>query len=253
MSFLFSYKFKLFIKSNIYLFLILQFTFRGLPLFIKKMLLPHEYDYYILKKIRFNRKIKILDIGGGFGESIISFYKISKNIAIDTYEPNPNNYKYCSKLKEKYSNLEVFNYAYGSPKKKTLLIPKFNKFHFDNFSGFKETLIRKNFKTLFNEKRISFSKQKIIFKKSKKKFDLIKVDCETDFYGVIKDLASNIKKETVIMIENSKDSKKIFSYLKKINKNYKCYFFNNSELTPYDIKNSNFDAKILNLIFMPKI
>ena len=119
---LFDNKFKSIIKRNVYLFLILNFVFKNLPHFIKKLLLPHEYDYFILKKIKIRKKIKILDIGGGYGESIISFYKMSKNIEVDTYEPNLNNFKYCIKLKKIYSTLNVYNSAYGEFKKKKIYL-----------------------------------------------------------------------------------------------------------------------------------
>ena len=62
MFFLFNESFKSYIKKNIYLFIFLNFTFKNLPHFIKKVLLPHEFDYNIVKKINRNRKLKILDI-----------------------------------------------------------------------------------------------------------------------------------------------------------------------------------------------
>jgi hypothetical protein len=58
---------------------------------IKQFIYPHEYDYYILRHLKI-KKTRILDIGGAAGESIISFYNINKNITVDTYEPNYNNY-----------------------------------------------------------------------------------------------------------------------------------------------------------------
>ena len=54
------------------------------------------------------------------------------------------------------------------------------------------------------------------------------------------------------MIENNEDSKKILLFLKKINKNYQCYFFNNSKLIKYNLSNKKLNAQILNLIFIPK-
>ena len=250
---LFNNKFKSLIKNNVYLFLILNFVFKNLPHFLKKLLLPHEYDYFILKKIKNRKKISILDIGGGYGESIISFYKMSKNIEIDTYEPNLDNYKYCNRLKKIYSTLNVHNAAYGKfKKKKFLFIPKFKNFSFDNFSGFNKFDIQKNFRSIFKIRKIKFSKQIIKFEKSIKKFDLIKIDCETNFYSVIKNVKSNLKKTTILMIENNEDSKKILLFLKRINKNYQCYFFNNSKLIKYNLSNKKLNAQILNLIFIPK-
>ena len=253
MFFLFNESFKSYIKKNIYLFIFLNFTFKNLPHFIKKVLLPHEFDYNIVKKINRNRKLKILDIGGGYGESIVSFYKMSKNIEVETYEPNFNNYIYCKKLERYYPSLKVYNFAYGMNNNKNfLLIPKYRNFIFDNFSGLNILEIKKNFKSLFNVNKVEFTKQKIKFKKSNKKFDLIKVDCETDFYKILKALTPNIKKSTILMIENNKDIIRILNFLKNIEKSYECYYFFNSNLVKLKFFNFKRSKNILNFFFIPK-
>jgi hypothetical protein len=221
----------------------------NLPFTIKKLIYPHEYDYYILKYLK-KKKIKILDIGGGCGESIISFYNINKEITVDTYEPNNNNYQYCLKLKEKYEGLNVYNYAYGLNKKKNnLYIPVVNNYRLDNLSGFDKNLITENIKSNFKIKKINFLQQECRYATDNKNYDFIKIDCETNFFNTVKSLLNNLTPDTLIMIEFNYELKKIYSFLKKRNINYKCYYLKNKK---YHILN-NFKKqnkeKILNVIF----
>ena len=238
-------------KNNIYMFITVSIIFRYLPHFLKKLILPHEEDFIILKMINVSKKIKVLDIGGGCGESIISFYKMRDNIEIDTYEPNYRNYLYCKKLKKYYKNLTVFNCAYGNSTKSILYVPKIRNFFLDNFSGFNVKDIKYNIKNLFNKDIIEFHNQEVCFDISEKSYDIIKIDCETGFYELVQNLTHNIDLSTILIIENSKQSKQVFNFLKEINNKYECFYLLNSKLIKYDLDINDFDKNILNLIFIP--
>ena len=237
------------IKNNFFLYKIFYYFIRNLPFTIKKLIFPHEHEYYILKYLE-KKKIKILDIGGGYGESIISFYNINKEITIDTYEPNNSNYQYCLKLKKKYEGLNVYNCSYGLNKKKNnLYIPVVNNCRLDNLSGFDKNLINKNIKSNFKVKKIKFLEQENRYATNNKNYDFIKIDCETNFFNTIKGLKNNLEPDTVIMIEFNYELKKIYLFLKKRNINYKCYYLKNKKFHILNNFKKQNKEKILNVIF----
>lgn len=250
--FLLNVKTKNYIKKNFFLFKFFFILFRNLPLTIKKIILPCEREYYILNHILKKNFFRILDIGGGMGESIISFKNLNKNVLIDTYEPNYNNYKLCKKLEKSYANVRVNNFAYGNSRiKKYLYIPVIDDLRIDNFSGTKISDINLNIKKNFPTNEIKYLKQIVKFKKNKKKYDLIKIDCEADVYDVVKNVSNNIHSTTVLMIEFCSDMKKIYLFLKKKN-NYECYFFKKKNLLKLNLMSKKKHKKSLNVLFIPE-
>lgn len=246
------------IKKHFFIYKIFHWCLRNLPFVIKQFIYPHEYDYYILRNLKI-KKIKILDIGGGTGESIISFYNINKNITVDTYEPNRNNYKFCLKLKKKYKELTVHNYAYGSNKiKRKLQIPVLNNYRLDNLSGFKKKDIIENIKVNFFIKKINFLEQKVEYSKNDKKYNFIKIDCETNFLDTVKSLSDNFSSNTIIMIETNYEIKNIYEYLKKKNDTYRGYYYLDGILEKINNYNSKtvskivLNKKIKNILFLNK-
>jgi hypothetical protein len=150
----------------------------------------------------------------------------------------------------------VYNYAYGSNKtKRKLQIPFLNNYRLDNLSGIKKKEIIESLKINFSIKKINFVEQKIRYTKNTKKYDFIKIDCETNFYDVIKSLSNNFNLNTIIMIECNIEMKKIYKYLKKKNTTYEGYYHENKilkKLNNYSDKNIKvlLDRKIDNIIFL---
>jgi FkbM family methyltransferase len=250
--FLLNKKIKNYIKRNFFLFKFFFSLYINLPLIIKKIVLPHEKEYYILNHIIIKKNFRILDIGGGMGESIISFKNLNKYVLIDTFEPNYNNYKFCKKLESSYANLHVYNFAYGNSKiKKYLYIPLIDGFRIDNFSGLNISEINYNIKSNFPTNEIKYLKQRVKFKKNKIIYDLIKIDCETNGYDVVKNLSNNLCVTTVLMIEFSRDIKKIYLHLKKTN-DYNCYFFKKDFLCELNLMDKIKHKNIKNVLFIPK-
>ena len=110
-------------------------------------------------------------------------------------------------------------------------------------------MIIKSIKSNFNTKNIKFLKQEVRFKTNNKKYDFIKIDCETNFFNTAKGLSNNLKQDTLIMIEFNPDLKKIYSFLKKKNIKYKCYYLKNKKLNILNNLNKKNKEKILNVIF----
>jgi len=194
---------------------LLERIIRGIPLIyflIRNLAVKfnlYENDFYLLKKIFYNKKINIIDIGASDGLSSVFFLKHLNTNRIICYEPN---YELFTKLKKifKNSNADLYNYGLGYKNKKIKLyypyIKIFGKKKILLTYSFpkKEDLIeqiKKDFliKPLICSKYIKIKKFKFV----KERIHLIKIDTNGSELNIIKQILPLIKRDKpVIFIEN---------------------------------------------------
>ena len=78
-----------------------------------EFLFPHEQDYFGMNNI-FSRNFNgdILDVGGNYGQSTVSFRKLGfKKNKIFIFEPNKHLFFNLKRIKEKYKNTYLYNYG----------------------------------------------------------------------------------------------------------------------------------------------
>jgi FkbM family methyltransferase len=213
-------KISIFIYNNIYFF---------------KYLLPHEKDYFGLKKIIRTSDVRgiFLDVGANLGISTLGFIKLGYKNPIYLFEPNKYLYKnYLIKLKNKYKQIRIFNFALGKKEESREIFQPFYKnkcIHF--LSSFNKKYLMDSLNLIFKK---NISKKFIInkFKIKIKKFDslklnnnikFIKIDVEGFDHFVIMGMKNLIKKSSpIILVEFNKEN---FYKIKSILRNYNPYIY----------------------------
>ena len=207
-----------------------------------------------MKIIFKNKKIRILDIGASDGISALYFIRNLNPIKIDCYEPHPIFYKQLIKLKKKYKIINIFNFAISKTNKKLNIYYPIIKIFFFRLPLFAYTYYVINdlkkqinldfiFKSgiVIEEKKLQLRK----YKKSKIKYDLVKIDTNGYEHEILISIYSQlIKDKPVIILENSYMLPKINQLLSKLG--YKKYFFENDKIK------SHKREKSLNIIFLNK-
>ena len=197
-----------------------------------------EKDFDGLKKILFNKKINIIDVGASDGISAKFFLNNLKVNKIFCFEP----YKNYIKILKKNKKLIVKPYAIGDKNiKKTIFFPRYNflgkKFDFITYAHYDQNLLNHFINDFHYQKNLSIARTTIKIKKIKDlkfKIDLIKIDTNGFEYNVIKGLMHIIKKHRpVLIIEINRDERKINKLLKKYN--YNDYY--------YSLKKKSFSKK----------
>tara|TARA_B100000989_G_scaffold136173_1_gene101187 strand:+ start:872 stop:1621 length:750 start_codon:yes stop_codon:yes gene_type:complete len=201
-----------------------------------------ENDFFYLKKIFLQKKINIIDIGASDGISALFFLRNLNPNKIFCYEPQEIFVKKLEKLKQKYSNLIIFNYGIGLKKSKMkIFFPCFyfiyKKFFLLTYSFQKKIELQKQIETdFFFKPKIEKSYIKIRkFSLLKEKIDLIKIDTNGSEIEIIKCLTNQIKRDKPILIIENNNIKLIYNILKKYN--YKKFIVNGNNLFPH--KNQN--------------
>ena len=247
------------VRSNFYLFIF--FRYMTNKFFFKYI---YESDFKILKYlnktdffIKSKRKV-ILDIGANDGISIKAIKNFIKNITIYSIEPGKENFEKLKKLKKKYDNLRIINYAVFNKKekeKKVLFQPFYKKFHLSPFDSLniKDVYKSMNFSLFIKniEKKIHIKKSYVKTNKVDN-FNLkpcfIKIDIQGHEYNCLLGSLKTIKKNLpIIMMEyDLKQNKKIYKVLKKIN--YKKFFFRSKNGLLKEHKNE----RIFNIFYIHK-
>ena len=166
------------------------------------------YPYEIGTKIsaNINEDIKsILDIGGNIGQFSISAAKVlSSTTRIDSFEPNPEVYKYLEKNTRGIENINTYNYAIGSGKKLKL-------FYVPNKSA-KGSIIRENATNEDEEvKEIEIQVIQNVNKVTQhSNYDLLKIDVEGYEYEALKNLEGVNFKYAFIEVSGPKREKNYF-------------------------------------------
>ena len=207
-----------------------------------KFLFPHDKDYYALRILfKKNETRAFADVGGNIGLSTIGFRELGfRKNKIFIFEPDKNLIQiYLNKLKNSYSNLEIFSFGLSNKNYSAKLYRAYYKnilFHFNN--SFSKKYIKKK---LLDNYGTTSKKFKIrTLKLNLKKFDslkineeicFIKIDVEGLDHLVINGMKNYIKKYLpVILVEyNHSNFIDIYDFLKK---KYNCYFydFSNNKL-----------------------
>jgi FkbM family methyltransferase len=213
-----------------------------------KFFLPHDKDYLGLKLI-FKRNCNLnifLDIGANVGASALSFIKMGFYNKMYLFEPNFQLYKdYLIKIKKKYNNLIIYNYALGSKNKSLIFfLPYIGKTFIHYFSSFDKKYIINSCSNTFPNKKIILKKKIIKVKKFddlkiKDVIDFIKLDSEGYDLEIIKGLKKTISKfKPTLLIEYNVDL--YLKIVKKLNK-YHQFYYDIKKNSLVQINNSNFN------------
>ena len=238
-----SFFLKKFVINNIFIWLIILPLVRKLN-FFKFIFLPHEKEYFLAKSIK---NPFIVDIGGGGGESIYSFKKVSPHCKIITFEPERKNYLACSALKKKFQNGEIFVKNFGLSDKnenKILYTPYFygiKNLSLTTFSSFDKDILSKTIEKKFKTKKFNFISKKYAFKKLDNinfdKVDIMKIDVEGSELKVLKGAKKIIKKfEPIIIIEFASNKKELIKYINKMH-GYKACFIKKNKMKVFNKTN----------------
>ena len=219
----------------------------------------YETDFKLLiylKNLKFFSNKSILDVGANDGISIKAIRKFIDN-KIYSFEPNLINFKKIKSLKQKYKNLNVYNFGLSNKNKKDVFIYEayFKKYHLSPFDSLQYDDVLKHLKSSLFIKNIS-KKVKIIKKKiNLKKLDyfklspcFIKIDVQGHEYECIIGSLKTIKKyKPILMIEyDIKIINKINQILKKFGYMKYFYLVNKKKL----IKHKK--EKVFNMFFIHK-
>jgi len=199
-----------------------------------EFLFPHEQDYFGMKNIYSeNFKGDLLDIGGNYGQSTVSFRKLGfKKNRIFIFEPNKYLYSNLKRVKKKYKNTYIYNFGLSKKNEtKNLYTPIRKGRAYLALSSFskssQENQIKLQFPQYINE--FSYTKQicKLkIFDNLKLDIDpkFIKIDVEGYEENVIFGLKKTIKEnKPILLIEYNKRNFEII--YKFLNKNYNIYSY----------------------------
>jgi FkbM family methyltransferase len=212
-----------------------------------KFFLPHDKDYLGLKLI-FKRNYNLnsfLDIGANVGASALSFIKMGFYNKIYLFEPNFQLYNnYLKKIKKKYNNLTIYNYALGSKNKSLIFfLPYIGETFIHYFSSFDKKYIINSCSNTFPNKKIILKKKIIKVKKFddlkiKDVIDFIKIDSEGYDLEIIKGLQKTISKfNPTLLIEYNVNL--YLKIVKKLNK-YRQFYYDIKKNSLVQINNSNF-------------
>lgn len=209
-----------------------------------KFLLPHDKDYYGIKLISSNKNNLFLDIGANTGTSTLGFIKMGILNKICLFEPNYYLFdRFLKKIKNKYSNVLIYNLALGSTNKKlTFYMPYIDNKLIHYFSSFDKKYVKNSCLNTFPDKKINIKKKIINVKKFddvgiNSKVDFIKIDTEGHDLEVIKGMKKTIKKnKPIFLVEYNKNiHKKILNILK----DYSQYYYNLDKNSLLRIDTSN--------------
>lgn len=233
-------------KQNSFLFLISNF--------LSYKFLIHSGEHYKIIKLFSKKRIRILDIGGSYGESIKAFRKINRNVRIISFEPKKNSYFNLKKNFTNYKNIKILNFAIGTKKmKKKIFTPKIYNFSLNSWSSInKSNLVynlKKHCKNFFD--KFEITEEKIEIKNLDDFYmfrpDIIKIDVEGNELDVIKSsnkILFNFK--PVIIFELNKKNNLLESILLK--KGYQFYVFRKNKLSKIrKLENLNY-KKTYNII-----
>tara|TARA_B100000989_G_scaffold85925_2_gene61682 strand:+ start:7161 stop:7961 length:801 start_codon:yes stop_codon:yes gene_type:complete len=216
-------------KQNSFLFLISNI--------LSYKFLIHSGEHYKIIKLFSKKRIRILDIGGSYGESIKAFRKINRNVRIISFEPKKNSYFNLKKNFTNYKNIKILNFAIGTKKmKKKIFTPKIYNFSLNSWSSIKKSNLvynlKKHCKNFFD--KFEITEEKIEIKNLDDFYmfrpDIIKIDVEGNELDVIKSsnkILFNFK--PVIIFELNKKNNLLESILLK--KGYQFYVFRKNKLS----------------------
>jgi FkbM family methyltransferase len=232
-----------------------------------KFLLPHDKDYYGIKKIFSNNVNSFLDIGANTGTSTLAFRRMGFTNKIHLFEPNYFLFKkFLKKIKKKDSNIFIHNLALGSKNNKlNFFLPFINGKFIHYFSSFSKDYLKNSCLSTFPNKKVVIKKKVIKIKKFddlkiNERIDFVKIDTEGHDFQVIKGMKKTIKKyKPVFLIEYNN----LLHYkIVKLLKNYSQYYYNlenNLLVRIKKINNTNFDRfghlnplSIRNIFFIHK-
>ena len=226
--------------------------------FLEKVIRRHPFVYYIarkivrftnifeedaigVKKIKFKKKVNIIDVGASDGIASKFFLKNLNVNKIVCFEPN--NY-YASILRKMDDRISVKNYALSNLERTVSIFYPTYKSVFGNFDLIPYTYydpkkLKKQINWDFSfKKNLIIKKVKIKFKKINKinyKIDLIKIDVNDHGLNVTRSLIDIIKKnKPALLVETDADIYPIFKVLKKIG--YKQYYFSIKRNEFFEIK-----------------
>lgn len=214
-----------------------------------------EKDFVGIKKLNFNKRVNIIDVGASDGIATKFFYNNLNTGTIFCVEPHPSYIKILKKIKNR--NIVVKPFAIGEKiSEQIIFFPtyKFLNKSFDiiTYTFYSKESIRHYIKDFFFKKNILITKQKLHIKKIgkiNKKIDLIKVDTNGFEFPILRGLINIIKKDKPVLIieENKGNKKKINKLLSKFS--YTPYYYSVDKKKFIHYKNYN-DA--LNIFYLQK-
>ena len=228
-NFINSLKFKLIrlIESNPILNLII---YNNISFF--KLFLPHEKDYYGLKKlIPLNNNKDFIDVGGNIGLSTIGFRQLGYKNKILIFEPDKD---YCIKklnlLRKKIFNLKVFSFGLSErDEEKNFYQAYFMNIKMHFLSSFDKNYLKNIIRQVYWGFGFLFSiKSQNLRLKNFDKLNLatkpifIKIDVEGFDHKVIKGMIKTINKyKPILLVELNKENINVINKILK--KNYLPY------------------------------
>jgi FkbM family methyltransferase len=230
-------KLEIFIRSNLYLFII--FRFLAGRFFTN---FAHEADFQIFSS--FNKKKNLfLDIGANDGISAKTFRLYNKKSKIISIEINSFHKERLNFLKKNLFNFEFMICGASNKNYKTKLFQAFyKKFHLSSFDSLDINEIKDSLKKdLFDEKRKKeikiYTKEVFMRKLDDFKFrpKMIKIDVQGHEKQVILGLLKTIRMyKPIILLEFNNNHKEIISILKVYG--YKPYFYRSKQNKLYNLR-----------------
>ena len=215
-------------KQNSFIFLISNF--------LSYKFLIHSGEHYKILNFFTKKKIKIIDIGGSYGESIKAFRKINRNVKIISFEPKKKSFFELKKNFANNKNIKIYNFGIGTKKmKKKIFTPKIYNFNLNSWSSIKKTNLvnnlKKHCKDFFHKFKIAEEKIKIKNLDDFYKFhpDIIKIDVEGNELDVMK--SSNrilVNFRPVIIFELNNKNNSLEKFL--LQKEYCFYMLEKNKL-----------------------
>lgn len=128
-----------------------------------KFFLPHDKDYYGIKKFFTNKVDCFVDIGANTGTSTLAFRRMGFTNKIHLFEPNYFLFKnFLIKIRRKDSNICIHNLALGSTNSKlNFFLPYINGKFIHYFSSFSKDYLKNSCVNTFPNKKIVIKKKSL--------------------------------------------------------------------------------------------
>lgn len=217
------------VKSNIYLY---KIAFWIKILFLEKFF--YEQDLKGIDYLKIKNQ-NCIDIGANVGQTIEFLRKRFQTIY--AFEPYYKNYNFLKLRYKSIKSIRLFNFALSNKSGKRLLyIPIVNNVELHQSASFYKQECYKTLKEFLKVKKekIRFKKSYVIFKKMNtfkfRNISLIKIDAEGHEYEILSGMKKYLKKDLVIVLEQSQRS---FNKASKILRHYgfKAYKFSKDKFS----------------------
>jgi FkbM family methyltransferase len=226
-------------KKNSFIFLLSNF--------LSYKFLIHSGEHYKILNFFTKKKIKIIDVGGSYGESIEAFRKINKNVKIISFEPNKKSFFELKKNFANNKNIKIYNFGIGTKKNnQKIFTPNIYGFNLNSWSSIKKSNLVYNLKKhcgkFFDKFEITEERIKVRYLDDFYLFypDIIKIDVEGNELDVIKSSSKILLYlKPVIIFELNKKNNSLEKFL--LQKGYFFYIVEKNKLLKIKkLKNLNY-------------